>query len=340
VALDEDYNHRQRLEDINRLAGDAEGLDIADADDLVASRNTFGQAAFLSAVGRLGGPVVHGTEFVTPTEAAGHWGRMILGAPTDGQSVAAAVRFEANFEGAREIRNLTWEQVTEDLVIDTPFQFDGAPRRGAWSAQVTLTWRGMELTANYQSATLFPNINLWEVAVYDAEETTVSVERVANGLESGERFEDALRAGGLATDTVPGRFLQDPMETTNFTAPYFLRLWELYADELAASEHLAGFFVTRCASSEERDAILEFRASGAVWVAVNGEAVNTVSPDVDPGVPGYFLPPLRTAPFRLEKGANRIVVHTQALLPQTGRWFLGAGILAPDGRDILDLAFS
>ncbi|MGC9520501.1 MAG: TIM-barrel domain-containing protein [Anaerolineae bacterium] len=329
VALGVDSNRSAVAADVTQLLGDAtpeDPLDIGAVMELAASDET--EQGVQDAVARLGGPFFHAIEYVTPEEAEQRLGRIVVGAPADGSPMGVTIDFSVNREGDVTEYHLAWDGVSEDLVVDTPFAFEGELAQCAWQARVQLDWGQGTIVGSYRSAALFPTIYRWRAFVYDPDEIDVTPAEVLAALKSHDpAFDFTL-------------FEQDPEEVPNLTEPFALRLWRFYRERLQKDEPIAGYMVATAVSPAHRHVQMEMMGTEDLSLFVNGKPIEILKEATDPELPAFARVPRKSAVFSLAEGSNWLVVHTRA--PERGGrfWFLGARLVTPEGDPIQDLAFA
>ncbi|MBN1640204.1 MAG: DUF5110 domain-containing protein [Anaerolineae bacterium] len=304
--------------------GDASSAAAADA---VLRTALPGRA---DAVARLGGPFARVIEYVTPEEAAGQLGRVIVGAPASPeQRYDVRVTFDLYRGGAHERHTVDHAGCSEAQIIATPFAFDGSVASARWEAEVELRWRGQTLSLTHHSQPIFPTVYAWRALVYNREQTPLSLREVTNT----DGTIDASLGWTPHRQTAEG--------LANINEPHAILFSRAYRERLQAGEPLAAYVATTVTSPDDREAVLAYMAGGEVSFTLNGEPVAEAARDQGTAHP--FVRQLRTTePFRLRAGANTLLVATQP--PTEGRpfWFLGAGFRASGTDDVpmTDLAFS
>ncbi len=321
VALGEAHNRQVVLGDVHRLLGrhypERCGEDSLDPlREAVLQRGIPGRA---DAIARLGGPFARVIEYVTPEEAIRQLGRVIVGAPAHGdEPYDLRVTFRLFQSDQMEQRVIRRKGVTTDLILPTPFAFDGRVRTMRWEAQVEIFWRGHTLTYDHRSRPLFPGIYAWQVLVHP---------------ENWRPLEEAMDEAG---PTAPEwqAYLQDPATQRNLNQPHVVSLGQHYREQLAAGEKLAATLRTTITCPEQREARLLFLTSGPVALYLNGDRIvgdALVEEQNTFPFQGYsYLRALRqTAVFHLRAGENVLVVHSRPAPALS--WYLGAAVTTPAG---------
>ena len=212
-------------------------------------------------------------------------------------------------------------------IIDAPFAFEGEPEMQRWEVEVTFTWRGVTWMQSYASEPFFPSITAWRAVAYPKDEAP-SMEAVLT--EDG--------AGDPALDWQP--HVQDPGELSNYNEPHAVLFWRDYDEELKAGEPLVGYLTTTVVSPEAREAMLEFRTTGAAEILLNGEPV-PVEPHPDEAhLRPHFRSAYRTEPMVLQGGENVLLIRsTPSEEEKPTWWYFGARFVDEDGELMLDLDF-
>ena len=324
-ALGERHNHAVQAADVARLLGDTCPNDATSVDAALAlPEDAPGR---IEAVARLGGPFAAVREYITPEEARQQLGRIIIAAPQDGTPYDAQVTF-IHHRGAEAETLLT--EVTNSKasqIIAAPFAFEGEPEMQRWEVEVTFTWRGVTWMQSYASEPFFPSITAWRAVAYPKDEAP-SMEAVLT--EDG--------AGDPALDWQP--HVQDPGALSNYNEPHAVLFWRDYDEELKTGEPLVGYLTTTVVSPEAREAVLEFRTTGAAEILLNGEPV-PVEPHPDEAhLRPRFRSAYRTEPLTLHKGENVLLIRSAPSEEEKLYWwYFGARFVDEDGELMLDLDF-
>jgi hypothetical protein len=281
------------------------------------------------AIARLGGPFVHFFEYVTPEEAGQQLGRVVVGAPSQGErSYDLEVTFTRFKEGKREHHTVQIAEANESHILDVPWAYDGQVHAERWEAEMRITWRGETLVYSHQSKPLFPSVHTWRSLVYDEHKEPVLIEQVMD--EVGWIKE------GL--DWQP--HVQNPTQVQNTNQPHAVLFFKEYLRELRAGSPLAAFLSTTVISPDERDVIIWYKSSGLADLYLNGQRIEE-SPEVGESedLPSFFYPVRETEVVRLCAGKNSLVVHARPSLPEGLYWFFGGAFVTPDGDVMFDLSF-
>lgn len=314
VAVGEAHNQAVARVDAQRLLGAA--YPPGEVETLLDAILPLDAPGWADAVARLGGPFARIVEFVAPEEASQQFGRVIVGAPAAG---SPPFDVEATFTlrgpaGTRQVV-VRRERATSDLLIDTPFAFDGTPQTMEWEATVTLTWRGRAWTVRHRSQPLCPTVPGWRVLVYDLQEKPAAPPVLAQDAADWPACVwRVAEVPNLAYPLVvfPGRFMQS--KTT---------------------EGQAACLATTVISPDEREAIILFGASGKVDLFLNGQSVGPLW-RAD-GLFRFVGDVYCSAPVRLRCGENVLVASN--LPPEEGPWYVSVVLRWPDGRLMADLQF-
>jgi hypothetical protein len=327
VALGREHNQRVVREDVGALQADTVSGGSCEIESIL-SNPELSDASRAAAVARCGGPLCAVHEFNALQEATERLGRVIIGLPADKSPTDVSVVFELNREGRIEHYPLHYPEAVEDLIIDTPFAFDGAVRRTSWHATVHLGWDDHMLARSYASRPLLPGIYAWRVLLYDA---------ALGPMSLGE----ARRAEAAGSGAVVGLDVrQEPSSMGNLCDPLRLRLSALAADELPEAQAPGAYLVTTVNADEATDAVLRFVGPDDISVAVNGHEIDVLAEPTELGIPSQFRPPSTTNPISLARGRNELVVHTQAAPGAGSSWLFEGEFVRPDGGAIAHLSYS
>ena len=145
-------------------------------------------------------------------------------------------------------------------------------------------------------------------------------------------------AGDPALDWQP--HVQDPGALSNYNEPHAVLFWRDYDEELKAGEPLVGYLTTTVVSPEAREAVLEFRTTGAAEILLNGEPV-PVEPHPDEAhLRPRFRSAYRTEPLTLRAGKNVLLIRSAPSEEEKLYWwYFGARFVDEDGELMLDLDF-
>ncbi|MEJ2733096.1 MAG: DUF5110 domain-containing protein [Anaerolineae bacterium] len=280
------------------------------------------------AIARLGGPVVSILEFTTPEEASLQLGRVIAGAPARPDEPFDLKVTWTLWQGQEVTRRTVRKRrVTDSQLVDAPFAFDGQVRTMRWAAEAEVAWRGRKLVSTHQSQPLFPTIYAWQAVVYDVEKEPLALEQVVEG--------EGRPAAHL--DWKP--YLQTSDGLKNVNEPHGALFSREYGEALRGGTPLAAYAVTTVTSPDEREAVVRFRAGGAVRFALNGQEVEEVPVEQEGWLPGLLRKARRTAIVRLRPGRNLLIAHSRPPLEQGSRWYLGGWFATAEGELMTDLTF-
>jgi hypothetical protein len=319
TALGAERNRQQIEADVARLLGDHCPA-VVDLDSVLASGAS--EPVLLDAIARLGGPFFHAVPFVTREEVGKRLGQVVVGAPAGGIPVDVLVSFTLNREGHEEVVTVTRHGVTEGVVIDVPFAFDGVVACFQWRADVTLAWQGRTLTGSFTSAPYFPGIYRWHGVFDEGESRAVTAADYIDAIGTSASYFDDIT--------------QNPAMDRDLTELFLLRLPEHYRERLINGESLPTHLLARVVSPGPRDAVLELLSGDGVEVTLNGAPVEFGDPVSDPQIPAHFRPPRRSTVFTLLAGENSLMVRLPAV---GGGRSLSAEIFSPDGRPFQDLSY-
>lgn len=279
------------------------------------------------AIARLGGPLVHFQEYLTPEEAGRYLGAVVVGGPTDGSSFKTEVKWKLYQKGQVEAFNNWMESKGGGHAFYNPFSIEGkAGPTKYWTADVTVTWRGATLNYHYQSKSLFAAITPWQITVYSEKEQSVAYEQL---FEADGQLNPALD-----WET----YHQELSSVKNISDPYHVRLRGRYTPLMLAGEPLVGYAVTNIVSPDEREVELHFRTGGPIKLWLNGQLIKERTRIETSPVYPKQLHPHSTGPLRLKRGANRLVVETRPPLPQPF-WTFSVAPVSLDGTLLTDLSF-
>ncbi len=264
-----------------------------------------------AALTRLGGPLVHFVEYLTPEEAYKHLGAVVIGAPADGSPYKVAVNWQLFQNGQVEAFTSSFPAGSGDHLIYHPFGAEGqvGPAK-SWSAEVRVEWQGAVLNYSYQSKPLFPAITPWQVVVYNEETAPLAIEQL---FEADGKLNPAL-----AWET----YQQEWPALKNIADAFHVRLREKYEPRIYAGEKLAAFAVTEIPSPDEREVVFEFRSGGPIEFFLNGEPL--VEAGMEMVSNAVFVPQQRprvTKPVKLKPGLNRLVIASKPPQPRPYWWF-------------------
>ena len=329
-ALGAKRNRRALHADLYRLLGDRLPSSAWGLNELRSAVLRLGGPGWADAVARVGGPLVHILQSVTPEEAALQLGHVVVGAPADGSPYDLAVDFVLHRGGKDEHSTLAHEALTEPQLIQVPFAFEGQMGTAQWEAQITVTWRDRTLKFAHQSKVLFPMVPRWRVAFFDE-----------GAAGAPERPVDAR--GDVATGLEWETYAQTVDELDNLTQPHVLLLAREAGHRLQAGEQLAALLTTTVVSPEARDAIAIFPPGGTSRIILNGETVPEAPMEGDV-LPQFLDYPLRdelrrTAVMHLRPGPNQLVVHSRPPRSDPRWWIFGAAFVTPEGEVMTDIEF-
>ena len=272
------------------------------------------------AVARLGGPLIHILEYVTPEEAAQQLGRVVVGAPADpSDPFGVEVTFTWYRAGEPERHVIRRDDCREAQIVETPFSFDGRVRAQRWEAVVEVCWHGQTLTAVHESKPIFPTIHTWRALVY-GRACPLSLQQILT------------EEGTVAADLRWELYQQTAEQLTDINESYGVVFSRAYRERLHAGEQLAAYLWTTVISPEDRQAVFGFGVGGQARIYLNGKEVQA-----EPGEnEGQMHPLLRnlhkTEVVELKAGENTLTIETQP--PEKGRpfWYFGGAFLAPEGE--------
>ncbi len=325
-ALGEGHNRAVQAGDVARLLGEACPDDATSVDAALAlPEATPGR---MEAMARLGGPFASVRAYITPEEAAQQLGHVILAAPQDGTPYAAKVTFVRHHGGKTETRMIEATNSTKSQIIAAPFAFEGAPQMQRWEVEVAFTWRGVTWTQSYASEPLFPTIPAWRAVAYVKDE--------APSLEA------VMADNGGVDPTLDWRaHIQDADGLPNYKEPHAVLFWRDYDEALKAGTPLVGYITTTVVSPETREAVLEFRTTGAAEIVLNGKPVPVAPHPDEANVRPHFRSAHRTEPLTLRAGENVLLIRSAPSEEEKLYWwYFGARFVDTKGELLLDLDFS
>jgi hypothetical protein len=329
-ALGMKRDRRALHADLYRLLGNRLTSDVWAWDELRDAVLNLDGPGWADALARVGGPLVHTLEYVTPEEAALRLGHVVVGAPADGTPYDLAATFTFDRGDQTERRTLALEELTGSQIIDVPFAFDGLVEAARWQAEVAITWRGRTLTTAHRSRPLFPSVTRWRVAFFDQD----AVDTLDGLVDEGS----AVNTRGWKTCSQPTDDLR------NLNQPHVVFLSREVGDRLRAGERLVAALATTVVSPEPCDAVIIFPPSGSITIYLNGEQVQEAPAEADTASQLFHHPfrqeLRRTAVIQLRRGPNELVVHSRPPRSEGEWWIFGAAVLAPDGEVMTGLAFS
>jgi hypothetical protein len=333
-ALGEARNHQVVLSDVRRLLGDRYSGE-ASKETLLEAALRLGAsgeprcAAFqLDAISRLGGPLVHVFEFITPEEAVQQLGRVIVGAPASADHpFDLDVTWTLHGIGRATEETVRFQGVTEPLILNAPFAFDGTVHMARWEVAVMLTWRGEKLCVTHQSRPLFPSIYAWQVLVYDEQVEGLALGQVVDGE-------------GKIDQRLPWKaYVQTTQGLKNVNEPHGVYLSREYEEALAEGASLAAYLGTFIHSPDEREAVVRFRSAGPTTFYLNGQEIEEVPVQQEDWLTGLLRKTRKTAVLHLRQGRNRLVVHSRPAQKKRPWWYFGGRFETPEGAEMADLAF-
>jgi hypothetical protein len=249
------------------------------------------------ALARLGGPLVSFFEYVTPEEAVNQLGRVVIAPPRGHEESCDVDVLFTLYRGSGKQEFVVHHQaVKRDLILDTPFAYEGEPLAAHWTAEVKLTYFGKELVYRYDSTQLFPAISAYHARIFNPEKETVSLE---------EALHPASNEGWLT-------FIQEPRSYPNLNSAHYAPLFRVAWQKLQGKEPLAAWLVTKIDSPEARPADLLFMAMGKPEMYLNGGKIEQTPVEVvDVKVPRVFMrgEALRLAGLPLQKGENTLAIR-------------------------------
>jgi hypothetical protein len=318
VALGPEHNQAVVQADVRRLLGEAYPSETKGREELVDAILDLDAPGRTDALARLGGPLIRFVEFTTPEEAVQQLGRLIVGAPADGESYDLEVDFVLYRSGQPENHRIELAGTTTDQILDTPFAFDGAMQSLYWEAEARLTWRGRSQSFTHQSVSLFPAIYRWRTLIYD---------RAVEGIAPGRAFED----NSLDWQPAPA----DPTRLANLSQPYLVWLQD-------RGDTLAGYLSTTIVSPHTRDAVIIYWTEGPASLYLNGQKIPhgriLRKEEHHPFARFRFLGRAhRTAVVRLQAGRNHLLVATRRSQSGWRSWFFSAALADPTGSLLTDL---
>ncbi len=273
------------------------------------------------AVARLGGPFARFIEFSTPEEAANQLGRVIIAAPRGhGESCEVEALFTLHRDGKKQEFAVRQSDVRRDLILDTPFAFEGEAQTTRWEAQVKIIFNGRVLRAQHTSRLFFPAISAYHARIYNPEQERVSLAQALK-TRRGKGWED---------------FTQQPRSYPNLAAAHYAPLFRVAWERMEAKEPLAAWLVTDIESPADCAADLLFMAAGSLEMYLNGVKIEQAPGEVgEVDLPATFerneARRLRGLPLR--QGANTLAIHIcpDPNLPHWG-WVFGGAFLDAQGR--------
>jgi hypothetical protein len=325
VVLGEARNQTLIRTDLRRLLGNRYKERIKDTIPALDTVDSPGQA---TAIARAGGPLVRFVEFSTPEEATQQLGQVIVGSPADGTSYDLEASFwvqrgESSKEYAVEIAD-----TCEAQILDTPFAAGKVAQTTQWGAKLVLRWQGKTLRYTHASQPLFPAITAWKALVYDRETSPINLDQVMD--RDGKAW--------LTPNWV--QYRQEISELRNLRQPHAVLFFHEHWEALNQERALAGYMATVVESPDEREVTLRFGSPGPATIYLNGQELQEVAVEEWEKDALSFRELRRTAPVKLRKGENWLLVDTRP--PQEGRpfWFFGAAVTSPDGTEAMsDLIF-
>ncbi len=333
-ALGKAHNRQVVLSHVRRLLGDRYSGEASE-DALLEAALRLGapgkprRATFqLDAIARLGGPLVQVLEFTTPEEAAQQLGRVIVGAPASADHpFDLEVTWMLHGKGSNTEETVRLQGMTEHLILDAPFAFDGTVRMARWEAAVMLTWRGEKLCVTHQSRPLFPSIYAWQVLVYEEQAEGLALEQVVDG-----KAEIDQRLPWKA-------YVQTTQGLKNVNEPHGVYLSREYAGALAQGASLAAYLGAVIHSPDDREAVVRFRSAGPTTFSLNGQEIEEVPVQQEEWLPGLLRKTRKTAVLHLRQGRNTLVVHSRPAQKKGPWWYFGGRFETPDGAEMSDLDF-
>ncbi len=301
-----DHDSQVRAGDLAVITG-SDGDPVAGVLDLATD-----SPARALGVARLGGPSVQVLEFTTPDEAVVALGRVVVGAAEHSPIAEVDARWTLSCDGRVESFEAARADVTgTELVLDSPFAWDGTLHHAQWSVDVSVRWGEFEVTRHHESAVLTPAMASWWVSVDPGGHPGPWVQWTVDPSD--------IDFGSLA-QRVNVRF----------------RVW----DNDTLDSDTVGHAVTTVTVPDDREVSISYIAGGEVGISVDGTEVTAL--DVTGNTPiKYFTldpPARRTAPVALTAGTHTLAFRcpSPANLADVD-WYLSAWVSDTEGRPQLDV---
>ncbi|MBX3081116.1 MAG: DUF5110 domain-containing protein [Anaerolineae bacterium] len=266
-------------------------------------------------VARLGGPFAHVYEAVVYADAQQSLGKLVLAPPMDGSPFDAEIVWTFKQDG----KTLTAAPISlrgcdAEQILNCPFKDEGDPRTFQWSANVTLTWHGLDIKTQHYSRACYPAIMQWQTLMVESE----SAPSFAKALT-----EDGKLKAGLAWQLVQ----QERQSAPNLHQPYGVILLEQERQRITDGEPLAMYASAELTSTTEQDIVLCVQHAGAITCYADGKELNGVEAieHVTLAPMFYSWIPAQRSYYKLtlKAGVNRVLIYSQ---PDKGSgwWTFGA----------------
>lgn len=308
-----------RAADAARLLGRA-----GDADDLLDTALAGDTPAHRVALARLGGPFAAVYEHTTPEDAARALASLVIAAPRDGSPVRVSGVWHLVGPEGLSARPFDLGELTADTVVYAPLIWDQVRVTRRWSLDLTLSWRGRELSERFTGQTLFPTVGAWRTMVAPADQP--------------HALTALLDEAGAPRPELPWDVhIHSPEqgEFQNLTERFGVPLHSYARKQRGAS--LVAYAVATLRSPEARELRVAYQSTTQPQLYLNGVELPTeqyaaadplrINPDWS-----------QTALLTLRPGENHLlIVSEHDGTREPWRWLLNVMLLSADGLPVADL---
>ena len=271
-------------------------------------------------------PLIHIIDYSLFEDARQQLGTVIVAPPTDAESFDVKIEWRLLNPEGETVRVTALKGGRQRLIACCPFADDGNKRGFCWSAMVTVSWDGQQITRAYQSRDTYPSVNRWQTLIYEANMQSI---REAVGAES----KNSALPWVVTTQTVIEALPQ----------PFGVILLENEPERIQSGAALEACLRTTLVSSAAQEAILyvQYVGEGEVpeHISLNGVELNKVEavPHAMFSPTFYSWMPTKEAYYALplHAGANSLVIFTRPDR-ESGRWCVAAMVMNAAG-DVLKI---
>jgi hypothetical protein len=275
-------------------------------------------------VARLGGPFVHVYEAAVETDARHGLGTLVIVPPSDGSAFDARIAWYFKQDGkVTEAAPSSLKGCTSAQHINVPFEEPEAAHPFQWSAEVTISWGGKQITTRHDSRVCYPAITQWQTLMVEPA-TPISAVTVADGLLN------------TALDWQCAQ--QNKQKAENLHHPYGVIFLEQERQRITDGEALAIYAAGEVISEVAQDAVLCVEYAGEIKCYVEGHELSAIEPLQHTQLAPRFYSwlPVKKQYYRLtlKPGVNRVLVYSEPD-KASGWWGIGATVFEADGRVVV-----
>ncbi|MEO8393791.1 MAG: TIM-barrel domain-containing protein, partial [Chloroflexota bacterium] len=267
-------------------------------------------------------PLIQVIDYTLFEEARQHLGTVIVAPSDDAQTFDAEIEWRLINAAGTTVRITSLKGSGQRLIACCPFADTGDAGGFRWSASVTVSWDGKQITRHYKSRDAYPSVYRWQTLIYEAEMRSIR--------------EAAI--GEKANKSLPWVTIMQT-RSESLPQPFPVIFLENEPERITSGEALEACLRTTLVSPAEQEAILYVQHVGEGEVPqtllLNGvelkrvEAVQhaTFSPTFYSWMPtkdAYYGLPLRT-------GDNSLVILTRPDR-ESGRWGVAAMVMSTTGE--------